>query len=65
MAAIELAGAIKTLDPTYNVPPHNFIEREGVIRSIVLDDINTAQAVAEASRRFEESPADAESDASN
>jgi hypothetical protein len=33
-----------------------------VIRSIVLEDMDTAQAVAEASRLLEESPADAESD---
>jgi hypothetical protein len=35
-----------------------------VIRSIVLEDMDTAQAVAEASRLCEESPADAESDVS-
>jgi hypothetical protein len=33
-----------------------------VIRSTVLEGTDTAQAIAEASRLFEESPADAESD---
>jgi hypothetical protein len=37
-----------------------FIDRDGVIRSIVLADTHTSQAVAEASRLFEESPADPE-----
>jgi hypothetical protein len=48
--------------PIYKIPPHFFIDRDGVIRSIVLEDMDTAQGVAEASRLFEESPVDAESD---
>lgn len=36
--------------PIYNFPTHIFIDRDGVIRSIVLEDMDTEQAVAEASR---------------
>ncbi len=36
--------------PIFNFPTHVFIDRDGVIRSIVLEDMDTAQAVAEASR---------------
>lgn len=36
--------------PIFNFPTHIFIDREGVIRSIVLEDMNTEQAVAEANR---------------
>jgi cytochrome c biogenesis protein CcmG/thiol:disulfide interchange protein DsbE len=36
--------------PIFNFPTHIFIDREGVIRSIVLEDMDTEQAVAEAKR---------------
>jgi peroxiredoxin len=36
--------------PIFNFPTHIFIDRDGVIRSIVLEDMNTEQAVAEANR---------------
>src|ERR671912_1103672 len=36
--------------PIFNFPTHIFIDRDGVIRSIVLEDMDTEQAVAEASR---------------
>jgi peroxiredoxin len=36
--------------PIFNFPTHIFIDREGVIRSIVLEDMDTEQAVAEAAR---------------
>ena len=46
--------------PIFNFPTHIFIDRDGVIRSIVLEDMDTEQAVAEASRvldpGFEEPP---------
>ncbi len=40
--------------PIFNFPTHIFIDRDGVIRSIVLEDMDTEQAVAEASRLFGE-----------
>jgi peroxiredoxin len=36
--------------PVFNFPTHIFIDRDGVVRSIVLEDMDTDQAVAEASR---------------
>jgi cytochrome c biogenesis protein CcmG/thiol:disulfide interchange protein DsbE len=36
--------------PIFNFPTHIFIDRDGVIRSIVLEDLGTEQAVAEANR---------------
>ena len=36
--------------PIFNFPTHIFIDSDGVIRSIVLEDLNTEQAVAEANR---------------
>jgi len=36
--------------PIFNFPTHIFIDRDGVIRSIVLEDMDTEQAVAEAAR---------------
>jgi cytochrome c biogenesis protein CcmG, thiol:disulfide interchange protein DsbE len=36
--------------PIFNFPTHIFIDRDGVIRSIVLEDMDTDQAVAEATR---------------
>jgi cytochrome c biogenesis protein CcmG/thiol:disulfide interchange protein DsbE len=44
--------------PTYpilNFPTHIFIDRDGVIRSIVLEDMDREQAVGEASRLLGES----------
>ena len=34
--------------PIFNFPTHIFIDRDGVIRAIVLEDMDTEQAVAEA-----------------
>jgi peroxiredoxin len=39
--------------PIFNFPTHIFIDRDGVIRSIVLEDMDKEQAVAEASRLLE------------
>lgn len=36
--------------PIFNFPTHIFIDSGGLIRSIVLEDMNTEQAVAEANR---------------
>ena len=36
--------------PIFNFPTHIFIDGDGVIRSIVLEDMDTEQAVAEATR---------------
>jgi peroxiredoxin len=36
--------------PIFNFPTHIFIDRDGVIRSIVLEDMDTEQAIAEATR---------------
>ena len=36
--------------PIFNFPTHIFIDRDGIIRSIVLEDMDTEQAIAEASR---------------
>ena len=41
--------------PIFNFPTHIFIDRDGVIRSIVLEDMDTEQAVAEASRLLDTS----------
>jgi peroxiredoxin len=40
--------------PVFNFPTHIFIGRDGIIRSIVLEDMDTEQAVAEASRLLDE-----------
>jgi len=39
--------------PIFNFPTHIFIDRDGVIRSIVLEDMDTEQAVTEAKRLLE------------
>jgi cytochrome c biogenesis protein CcmG/thiol:disulfide interchange protein DsbE len=36
--------------PIFNFPTHIFIDRDGVIRSIVLEDMDTEQEIAEATR---------------
>jgi peroxiredoxin len=36
--------------PIYNFPTHIFIDADGIIRSIVLEDMDTEQAIGEASR---------------
>ncbi len=41
--------------PIFNFPTHIFIDRDGVIRSIVLEDMDTEQAVAEATRLLDPS----------
>lgn len=45
--------------PIFNFPTHIFIDRDGIIRSIVLEDMDTEQAVAEASRLLVSSPTEA------
>jgi alkyl hydroperoxide reductase subunit AhpC len=45
--------------PIFNFPTHIFIDRDGVIRSIVLEDMDTEQAVAEATRLLDTSVAEA------
>ena len=45
--------------PIFNFPTHIFIDRDGVIRSIVLEDMDTEQAVAEASRLLDSSGSEA------
>jgi peroxiredoxin len=40
--------------PIFNFPTHIFIDRDGVIRSIILEDMSTEQAIAEASRLLDE-----------
>ena len=46
--------------PIFNFPTHIFIDSDGVIRSIVLEDMDTEQAVAEASRLLDPSGSEAE-----
>jgi peroxiredoxin len=46
--------------PIYNFPTHIFIDRDGVIRAIVLEDLDTAQAVAEATRLLDRSGSESE-----
>jgi peroxiredoxin len=41
--------------PIFNFPTHIFIDREGVIRSIILEDMNTEQALSEGRRLLEDS----------
>jgi cytochrome c biogenesis protein CcmG, thiol:disulfide interchange protein DsbE len=36
--------------PIYNFPTHIFIDKDGIIRSIVLENLDAEQAVAEASK---------------
>jgi peroxiredoxin len=43
--------------PIYNFPTHIFIDRQGVIQAIVLSDMSTEQAIAEANRLLEEDSA--------
>jgi hypothetical protein len=43
--------------PVLNFPTHIFIDRDGVIRSIVLEDMDEEQAIAEASRLLTDSTA--------
>ena len=45
--------------PIFNFPTHIFIDRDGVIRSIVLEDMDTEQAVAEATRLLDMSVSEA------
>ena len=45
--------------PIFNFPTHIFIDRDGVIRSIVLEDMDTEQAVAEATRLLDTSDSEA------
>jgi cytochrome c biogenesis protein CcmG/thiol:disulfide interchange protein DsbE len=40
--------------PIFNFPTHMFIDRDGVIRSIILEDMSTEQAVTEANRLLDE-----------
>ena len=40
----------KSAYPIFNFPTHIFIDRDGVIRAIVLEDMDTEQAIAEANR---------------
>ena len=42
--------------PIFNFPTHIFIDRDGIIRSIVLEDMDTEQAVAEATNLLAASP---------
>jgi cytochrome c biogenesis protein CcmG, thiol:disulfide interchange protein DsbE len=46
--------------PIYNFPTHIFIDRDGVIRAIVLEDLDTEQAVAEATRLLDTSGVEAQ-----
>lgn len=46
--------------PIFNFPTHLFIDSEGVVESIVLEDMDTEQAVAEASRLLENQLAEPE-----
>jgi cytochrome c biogenesis protein CcmG/thiol:disulfide interchange protein DsbE len=41
--------------PIFNFPTHIFIDSDGVIRAIVLEDLDTEQAVAEANRLLDTS----------
>ena len=43
--------------PIYNFPTHIFIDSQGVIQAIVLSDMSTEQAIAEANRLLEEDSA--------
>lgn len=44
--------------PIFNFPTHMFIDRDGIIRSIVLEDMDTEQAIAEATRLLDISDSD-------
>jgi cytochrome c biogenesis protein CcmG/thiol:disulfide interchange protein DsbE len=44
--------------PIYNFPTHIFIDSDGVIRSIVLEDMSKEEAVAEAGRLLDDKSAD-------
>jgi peroxiredoxin len=39
--------------PIFNFPTHIFIDRDGIIRSIILEDMSTEQALAEGRRLLE------------
>jgi hypothetical protein len=52
------------LSGPFHFPTCIFIERDGVILSIVLEDMDIAQVIAEQSRLFRKSPTAAESDVS-
>jgi cytochrome c biogenesis protein CcmG/thiol:disulfide interchange protein DsbE len=39
-----------TAYPVLNFPTHIFIDRDGIVRAVVLEDIDTQQAIAEANR---------------
>lgn len=43
--------------PVYNFPTHIFIDRDGVIRSIVLEDMSKEQALAQANLILDDEPA--------
>jgi cytochrome c biogenesis protein CcmG/thiol:disulfide interchange protein DsbE len=47
--------------PIFNFPTHVFIDSDGVIRSIVLEDMDTEQAIAEATRLLDDASASVES----
>jgi cytochrome c biogenesis protein CcmG/thiol:disulfide interchange protein DsbE len=49
--------------PIFNFPTHIFIDREGIIRSIVLEDMDTEQAVAEATSLLAASVGEPDADA--
>jgi hypothetical protein len=57
-------GAAQLCGP-FHFPTCIFIERDGVIQSIVLKVMDTAQVIAEASRLFRKSPTAAEIDVSS
>jgi peroxiredoxin len=40
--------------PIFNFPTHIFIDRDGIIRSIILEDMNTEQALSEGRRLLED-----------
>jgi peroxiredoxin len=46
--------------PIFNFPTHIFIDRDGVIRSIVLEDMDTEQAIGEAERLLDTSRSEAQ-----
>jgi peroxiredoxin len=40
--------------PIFNFPTHIFIDRDGIVRSVVLEDMDEEQAIAEANRILDE-----------
>lgn len=43
--------------PILNFPTHIFIDKDGIVRSVVLEDMDEEQAIAEASRVLDDAPA--------